>query len=299
MNIVAAVPVDESLASFIGKKGSENSITFYNRKSGADVVVVLVPNQAEDKAYALAESLLIASCAVLSTATLDRRFGEALVACSLLGKRAFVTDDNDASALLKSAGLVDYTRVSKSELLDRLVAGPDNGSEAGVRIDIDKAFPVRGIGTVVLGVVTRGTLRQHDKLVHTSGKEVLVRSMQSQDEDITEAKAGTRVGVSLKDIADDEVEKGDLLTKAHVPRSATLTVEARFNAAAREPVAVGSRYGVASGFAYSECVVKKVDGQRLELALSAPIAVETGDTVLLTRGSIPRIFASGKVVSKA
>jgi hypothetical protein len=45
MNIVISVPVDENLAAFIGKKGSENSITFYNRKLEKDVVVALYPNQ--------------------------------------------------------------------------------------------------------------------------------------------------------------------------------------------------------------------------------------------------------------
>ena len=33
-NIVASVFLDPELASMIGKKGSENGITFYNRKSG-------------------------------------------------------------------------------------------------------------------------------------------------------------------------------------------------------------------------------------------------------------------------
>ncbi len=31
MNIVVSVPLNENLASFIGKNGSANSITFFNR----------------------------------------------------------------------------------------------------------------------------------------------------------------------------------------------------------------------------------------------------------------------------
>ena len=299
MNLVVAIPVDESLASFIGKKGSENSITFYNRKSGSDVIVVLMPSQQEDRAYALAESLLISSVVVLSTANIDRRFGEALVACSTLDKKVLVTDDNDVEQLLKGAGLANYTIVSKSNLLEKLAEGASPAPEEGVRVDIDKAFPVRGIGTVALGIVTRGAIRQHDKLFHTSGKQVSVRSIQSQDEDTAEAGRGTRVGVSLKDIGDDEIEKGDLLTTRQVPRCSGIVVELRASAAAKESVAAEARYGVADCFSYSECVVKKVDGKTAELELQAPMPVEIGDTVLLMRSQLPRIFASGKVVGKA
>ena len=65
-------------------------------------------------------------------------------------------------------------------------------------------------------MVTRGVVKQHDKLYHTSGKQVLVRSLQSQDEDVTSAGVGTRVGVSLKDIEEREIGKGDLLNSAPV-----------------------------------------------------------------------------------
>lgn len=295
MNLIVAVPVDEALASFMGKKGSANSITFYNRKQGSDVIVVLFPNQDEEKVYPIAESLLVASQVVLSTASLDKRFGEALVACSLLKRKLLLTDDNDVSALLKSAGISDCSVVPRGEVLDRLRAGAAQPAEEQVRIDIDKAFPVKGIGTVVLGVVTRGTLRQHDRLFHTSGKEVLVRSIQSQDEDVTSAGKGTRVGVSLRDIGDEEIEKGDLLAARHVAKRDRISVECRMSGAAKENVSEGALYGIASNFSYSECVVSEVDRNRLALELKMPLPIETGDEVLLTRKTLPRIFASGMV----
>ncbi len=296
MNVVVAVPLDEQLASFIGKKGSENSITFYNRKLGSDVVVALLPGQEDEKVYALAESLLLCSEIVLSTSKIDRKFGEALVASSLLGKKVLVTNDNDVTALVKSAGIGGCRVVSREELLDAIVSGASAGaSQEQVRVDIDKAFPVRGIGTVVLGVVTRGTLKQHDKLFHSSGKEVMVRSLQSQDEDITAAGRGTRIGISLKDIGDDEISKGDLLTSRPVGKSARIVVECRFSEVAKEKVGEGGLYGIAANFSYSECVVKKAEGGRLELALRAALPLEVGDNVLLVRKEVPRIFASGTV----
>jgi len=297
MNIVIAVPVDEGLASFIGKKGSSDSIAFYNRKIDEDVIVALFPSQEEEKTYALAEALLIAQKTVLSTTMMDRKFGEALVAASLLGRPTLMTDDNDATGILRGSGISNYRVVSRDKLLEDIRA--DSGATVdegrGVRIEIDKAFPVKGVGTVALGIVTRGTLKQHDKLYHTSGKQVTVRSIQSQDVDVVSAEKGARVGVSLKDISHEEIEKGDLLTPALVKKSAKLVIGYTVSKLAAEKVSEGSWYRLVLGFSFSECMVTKVGNGEMELELKAPLPAEVGDDVLLIRKEMPRIFACGKV----
>jgi hypothetical protein len=300
MNVVVAVPVDENLASFIGKKGSSESITFFNRKYGSDVIVTLFPSQEDEKVHALAETLLIASRIVISTAAVDKRFGEALVAASLLDKPLLITDDNDVGAFTRGAGVSNFKVVPREGLLDAIVAQlPEKPKAEGVRVDIDKAFPVRGIGTVALGVVTRGTIRQHDKLYHTSGKQVMVRSLQSQDEDVTSCDVGTRVGVSLKDINESEIGKGDLLTSAPVRRTKKLTLRYRSSPAAKETVMEGSSYRFVTNFSRSDCVVTKVSPGEMEIELANPLPMEQGDDAFLIRGDVPRLFASGKVTPAA
>ena len=296
MNTVVAVPLDEELASFIGKKGSVNGITFYNRKTDRGVITALFPSQDESKPYALPEALLMASCVLVSTRNVDKRFGEVLIACSLLGRKTLFTDDNDTSTLASDAGIKEYRTVSKGGILEALETGTENGQGKGVRIDIDKAFPVRGIGTVALGIVTQGTVRQHDKLLHTSGRQVSVRSIQSQDEDIAAAGMGTRVGLALKDIEDKDVDKGDVLSDRQIAKCSRVAISFRQSGITKEQVAEGNVYGVAAGFSYSECVVKKASGQELELELKSQFAAETGDALLLVRKQAPRIFASGIIL---
>lgn len=301
MNIVVSVPVDENLASFIGKKGSSESITFFNRKVGNDVIVMLFPSQDDEKVHALAESLLISSRIVLSTAVIDRKFGEALVAASLLDKEVLVTSDNNVDAMLKGTGMKNYRVLPREELLGA-IAAPVSGAKGGgseVRVDIDKAFPVRGIGTVALGIVTRGTVKQHDKLYHTSGKQVMVRSLQSQDEDVTSADVGTRVGLSLKDIEESEIGKGDLLTSAPVRRSKSITIKYRASPAAKETVMEGSTYRFVTNFSRSDGVVTKAGAGEIEMELATPLPVEVGDEAFLIRNDLPRLFASGKVAKTA
>ncbi len=299
MNIVIAVPVDENFAAFIGKKGSANSITFYNRKQEGDMIVALFPGQEDEKVHALAQSLLVAHKIVISTAAVDKRFGEALIAASLLEKPIILTNDNDVEAILKGSGISNCRIVPKEGLFEAIREGSDLAPEvdgSDVRVDIDKAFPVRGIGTVALGIVTRGVVKQHEKLYHSSGKQVAVRSLQSHDEDVTSAGVGTRVGISLKDIGDDEISKGDLLTSiAPVRKSRKIVIDAKQSAVAKESVSEGSSYRIAQNFSSSDCIVTGIHGNDIEVELSAPMPVEKGDEVFLIRKAVPRLFASGRV----
>ena len=47
MNYIVSIPVNENLASFIGKKGSENGLVFYNRKLDENLIVAIMPANKE------------------------------------------------------------------------------------------------------------------------------------------------------------------------------------------------------------------------------------------------------------
>lgn len=296
MDIIVAVPFDSDLAGRIGKRGSENSMTFYNRRQGGDTVVVLMPTSVEEKFYALPESLLLADIVVVSTAAVDKLLGEVLIACSLLHKRVLLTDDNDMSGLLKGISLEAAT-VSRDSVLDALLSSATASANTGkARVDIDRAFNVKGVGTVALGIVMSGTVKVHDTLYHSSGKAVTIRSIQSQDEDRPEAGRGTRVGLSLKGIDESEIEKGDVLSAAPIPKTKRLKLVVEKSRVAAEAIEVGKMYSVASGFSYSNATVEDIDGNTITLRLEKGISVVENDPVLMVRAAAPRVFAAGLVV---
>ena len=298
MNIIVAVPLGSSLAEFIGKRSSENSISFYNRKERGNVIVALAPSSIDEKFYALPQTLLMADQVLLSTAELDRAFGEVLVACSLLGKRVIFTRDNDVSEMAKSLGLEVKELASREELLDMILSkGSLADANAPVRVDLDKAFNVKGVGTVALGIVTRGTLKVHDQLLHSSGKQVVVRSIQSQDEDIKEAPPGTRVGLALKGIDESDMSKGDILSPVQVPAASLISLELRQSGFAKELIEKGKMYQIAVGFSFSNATVEEINGSSVSFRLEKGIPVEKGDAALLARAVQPRIFAYGTVTS--
>ncbi len=293
MNRVISVPLDAELASFIGKKGSANGITFYDRRMGGDVIVALYPTSAADKPYGIAESMLVADLIVISTANVGREFGEALVAASLVGKKVFLTNDNDVGRFLSGGLLADYEIVGREELLDKVVAYRAGRKEGMVRVDVDKAFPVTGIGTVALGVVASGTVRVHDTLYHNSGKSITVRSMQSQDIDIKEAQPGTRVGLAIKGMEHDEIEKGDVFASTRVPNVTGVRASLKLSAMANEMIGSGSQYLLVSSFSHANATVSP--GDEAQITLEKPMPLMAGDRILLMRRLAPRIFASGVV----
>ncbi len=295
MHYVVSVPVNENLASFIGKKGSDEGLAFYNRKTGDDVIVAIMPAGREGVVYhSLAESMLIAGQIVISTESVDKLLGEVIVAAGLLGKHAIITNDNDVAGMVGGL-LKDYEVCGKDELLSKITSHKEQ-HEGEVRIDIDKAFPVKGIGTVLLGVVTRGTLRVHDSLYHSSGRQVMIKSIQSQDVDVQEAGYGCRVGLGVKGLEHDEVDKGDLLMQSQFQRVKSVSAAISVSPFSKEKVSQDSRYTLVSNFSRSVCKVEAVDGNNVKLSLERPLAVIKGDTFLLLCESSPKIFAAGVVI---
>lgn len=297
MNTIVAIPFDSELASFIGKRGSENSITFYNRKFNEHVVVGIMPSSIEEKFYALPQCMLVADQILVSTKSVDRSFGEVLIACSLLGKRTIFTKDSDITGILSGMTGDKFSFSTEEELLDAVVSYKSTILPSGdKRIDIDKSFNVKGIGTVVLGVVTKGTVKVHDNLFHNSGKTVGIRSIQSQDADIKEASVGTRVGLALKGMDEGEIQKGDILASTQARSGKRIGLELKKSAFVKEDIEVGKSYSFAAGFSYSSAAIENIEGSRVTFRLEKSIAAEINDQVLLVRTMAPRMFASGRVL---
>jgi selenocysteine-specific translation elongation factor len=81
---------------------------------------------------------------------------------------------------------------------------------------IDHVFPVKGIGTVILGIVKKGKIHVGEMLELTgnesAGKKVIIRSIQKHDRNFKEAFEGDRVGIALKgNISPNEINRDHLL----------------------------------------------------------------------------------------
>ena len=288
---IAAVPNDPDLAGFLGKKGSENGVTFYNRKVDDRFITVLAPTNFEEKFYGAATGLLLADVALISTARIDKVFGESLVACGLLGIKTLLTDDNDATDIVRGAG-VPASIVSKDKLLDEILkVKREKNSGSFKSIEVDKAFPVKGIGDVVLGMVTSGTIRKHDSLIHTSGKKIEIRSIQVQDNDMEEVPTGARIGIAVKGAEYSEIDKGTFISSERI--EARKETHAKITFSNFYDASTGSFEAVlVSGFSKSNVsAVREGDSWKLILAKAIPFRKDS--RFMLFKETQPRIFGVG------
>jgi selenocysteine-specific elongation factor len=187
------------------------------------------------------------------------------------------------------AGL-DELRVALSELIARLPA-PDLGAD--VRLWVDRAFTIRGAGTVVTGTLAGGTLRVGDELELTpGGRRVRVRGLQSLGAPMESAPAVARVAVNLRGVPREAVRRGDaLLTPAAWLATRTVDVRLSTGSAAELP-----RHAVLHvGAAAVPTRVRPLGLDTARLGLAQPLPLRIGDRALL-RDPGARSIAAGVTV---
>jgi selenocysteine-specific translation elongation factor len=93
----------------------------------------------------------------------------------------------------------------------------DTENHEYLKILIDHSFPVKGIGTVILGIVDRGKVTS-GQMVEITGyegppKKAIIRNIQKHDRNFKEAYRGDRVGIALKgNISPSDINRDNIIT---------------------------------------------------------------------------------------
>src|SRR5207302_4739049 len=123
----------------------------------------------------------------------------------------------EASELVPEAEVVAVSAKTRAGL-DELRAALARAAEAverperfaATRLWIDRAFSLRGIGTVVTGTLWSGSIAAGDLLrLEPNGRTVRVRTVQVHDQPVEEAQAGQRVALNLPAIERGELHRRD------------------------------------------------------------------------------------------
>jgi selenocysteine-specific elongation factor len=103
----------------------------------------------------------------------------------------------------------------KKELIKLASKTTSKTLSASPRLPIDRAFTIKGFGSVVTGTLTSGQLQIGDELdILPSGKRTKVRGLQVHNAATDKALAGQRTAVNLQGISLEEVERGQSLVPA-------------------------------------------------------------------------------------
>jgi selenocysteine-specific elongation factor len=160
--------------------------------------------------------------------------------------------------------------------LDRLVGGlPAPEPTSRLRLWVDRAFTVRGSGTVVTGTLGAGTVSTGDEL-QLNGHSVTVRGVQSLGKQRDSVSAVARVALNLRGLARDAVSRGDVLLSPGAWHW-TRTLDVRLDAQDRLPAELVLHLGTAA----ATVRVRALGSDHARLTLPDPLPVQAGDRAIL------------------
>ena len=225
-NLTVAVLGKLGYSSALGKKGTSTDITLYNLRKGESTVTFIEPTRYPDRMAPLFYACSLAKKAIVVVDQLNATLGETLVMLQCCGINSgyfvlknYITPEK-LQPLLKDTILENYKFVDDepNTIREELVAeatqteSPDTKKDAGT-VPVDHTFNVKGIGAVILGVVADGVIKKHDTMnVFPGAKTTQIRSIQKHDDDFDSATEGDRVGLALKNVKVDDVDRGTVLT---------------------------------------------------------------------------------------
>jgi selenocysteine-specific elongation factor len=163
--------------------------------------------------------------------------------------------------------------------------------EAPARLYVDRAFTLRGIGTVATGTLWSGRISADDRLrAEPAGLDVRVRSVQVHDREVDVAEAGQRVAVALPGVHRRDLARGDVLTEP-----GAYTQSYRLDVELEELAPIPPRALVHHGTATMLARVVRA-GRFAQLRLDTPIVAAPGDRVVLRAGTT---VGGGRVIDAA
>ena len=180
------------------------------------------------------------------------------------------------------------------------------------RLFIDRVFTLHGIGTVVTGTLTGGSLRLGQQIVvYPRNLETRIRSIQSHGHELEVAQPGMRTAINLPDLRVDQIKRGDVVTlPGHGMPASTLIVRLeeplRLSRDATVPYRVknGSSIYVHHGTSRVAARIRvRENGSREEgkqkiarLKVASPIFAFVGDRFVIRDSSERHTIAGGIVL---
>lgn len=305
-NLNAAILGDAGFAGQLGKKGSASDFTIYNYHGSDSTIQFCEPTLYPDKIQPLLMALAYADYVVLVAKHVDRALGEQILAVDNfgIGRGCIALDgvfEEQLAPFLKGTSLEKFEIVEKNaqSVIEKALALSPARAEGPFKMPVDQCFAVKSVGTVALGFAERGSAKINEQMeLAPTGKLVTPRSFQVHDKDFPEVNAGERVGVALRGIESEEVERGFVLSVPGTIKSASkISAEIKLTKFAK-PISAGETLFVSVGWQYAQANVANISGSTLALETAKPVAFEAGERMVVVRPeAMPRIVGNGKILS--
>lgn len=295
---------DESIAKEFGKKGTVTDLTIYDKKESDSAKTWTIPTGFPEKIQPLFQAINMGEYVLFHVTKLDKFTGEQIVALDSLKKsqgllcHSYDVDRNKLLTMIKGTVVEQYKLIEFTDLKKETELLQPIPKEGNVKIVIDHCFDVKGVGTVILGKVVQGKVKTYDNLkLLPKGSDVLIKSIQMHDDAVDEAICPARVGLSVKGITPDDVQRGDILCQpGSMTVSQEITLDYHQSAFFKGELAENQMYLVNIGLQIRPAKILSLNP--MKLSLGKPTVFEKNDicVILKPESQTIRIVGSGQII---
>ncbi|WP_151409581.1 selenocysteine-specific translation elongation factor [Anaerococcus sp. Marseille-P9784] len=123
--------------------------------------------------------------------------------------------------LLEDAPIIAVDSVSgenidklKDLIEEKIYASEKKEDDKSMRMNIDRSFTLKGIGSIITGTLTEGEIyKDREYMVYPKEAIVKVRSIENHDKPIDIAHKGQRIALNLTNISSNEIQRGDIIAE--------------------------------------------------------------------------------------
>ncbi len=294
---------DESIVKEWGKKGTSSDITIYDKKESDAMKTWTIATAFPDKIQSLFHAIQMGEHVIFYVTKLDKFTGEQIIALDVLGKdkgllcHSYDVDRNQLLTMIKGTVVEKYKLVEIENLKDEMDSLPAVSEEGDAKVVIDHSFEVKGVGVVLLGKVARGKIKTYDTVkLLPAGKEVMIKSIQMHDDTVTESTSPARVGLAVKGINANDVQRGDVLCNSGANVTQDVTLDYKQNKYFKEEAKENQTFVVNVGMQMKTAKIVSLNPMKLQFM--RPIVFENGEIAAILRPESQgvRIAGSGKLI---
>ena len=294
----------QETASEFGKKGTESDLTLYDRKESDIIKTWVIPNGFPEKIQPLFQAINLAEYIIFHVEKLDKFTGEQIIALDSLKKEkgilshTFDVDESKLNLMIKGTVVENYTRVEQDKIKEEMNTLESITNDNPAELLIDHCFDVKGVGTVILGKVTNGTIKQYDNLkLYPHNIDVLIKSIQMHDDPVTESICPARVGLAVKGAKPDEVGRGDVISVENAVDIKT-EIELDFEKSPFYKNEISENQGCLVSIGLQIKAAKFSSISPLKLIFEKPIVCKKDEiaVILKPESTTIRILGSGKIL---
>ncbi|MGI0056892.1 MAG: EF-Tu/IF-2/RF-3 family GTPase [Nitrosarchaeum sp.] len=211
---------------------------------------------------------------------------------------SYDVDRTKLLTMIKGTVVEKYKIVELDDLKKEMDSMLQVIKDGKVKISIDHCFDVKGVGTVILGKVIQGKVKTYDNLkLLPKGSDVLIKSIQMHDDPVDEAISPARVGLSVKGITPDDVQRGDMLCEPDsVHMAQEITLDYVQNQFFKDKIGENQMFLVNIGLQIRPAKIVSINP--MKLSLGKPVVFDKNDicVILKPESQTIRIVGSGAII---